>query len=46
MPFGVRPSTGCVYQIHHGRVPGEGIAPPSPRGERGILLLEEPDEEA
>ena len=26
------------------RVPGGGIAPPSPRCERGILLLEEPDE--
>ena len=44
MPFGARPSTGGVFRFHHGRVSGERIALPSPRCERGILLLEEPDE--
>lgn len=45
MPFGAWPSTRCVYRIHHSReslVPSEGIAPPSSRCERDILLLEEP----
>ena len=40
------PQPDVSARFHHSRVPGEGIAPPSPRCERGILLLEEPDEEA
>jgi hypothetical protein len=45
VPFGARPSTQRVRLVSpRGEylVPGEGFAPPSPRCERGILLLEEP----
>src|SRR5688572_9800026 len=45
-PPTLRASGGGVCRLRHSReclVPGEGVAPPSSRCERDILLLEEPD---